>query len=528
MMQPADLRQVTVLSRAEWQRIQDQSNQVNRHGQSIREAAQQRKALHLKSQEEVKCWPNTKAGQRQKMLEAKKIREQKEEEQKKLLDIEEAKYQAEKRKEAITKATAQQFYHTDRVKAFHGALLMTEVLKEREAQIELKKRIQSASKDLDKQFITMMMSREDEALQQEQQKALQKQLERQDLAEDLKKQMRETEQARERDKLKKKKEGEEILHLQEMYLAEQTMEKEKKGEQRRNNMQVWKDHISTKDIMRKLDAQKQEVEEERRQLYLTAKQKMMKLRKEKETELHREAQMQRDRLMDKLTATLKDQVIDEEDGDKDGTARAAAEREAKEAQQQRDKEEERAAMLRSIAAHRESMRQEKEQREKMAHENAQAMLQAKREADRIFLEKQQLKAQKMREDAILLQDFNANQMAERNARRQQLKKMEQEFEAKNEELIEQEEKQFQQYTKHVINAAADAQRNVCPLRKAAREGLGGGSGPIFGGVRPRYLVQDHTGAEMARYVTARSQDIKEHLEAVDIEYSKKRLGFVWE
>lgn len=69
-----------------------------------------------------------------------------------------------------------------------GALLMTEVLKEREAQIELKQRIQSASKDLDKQFITMMMSREDEALRQEQQKALQKQLERQDLAEDLKKQ----------------------------------------------------------------------------------------------------------------------------------------------------------------------------------------------------------------------------------------------------------------------------------------------------------------------------------------------------
>uniref|UniRef100_A0A668AUF3 Cilia and flagella associated protein 210 n=1 Tax=Myripristis murdjan TaxID=586833 RepID=A0A668AUF3_9TELE len=444
MMQPADLRQVTVLSRAEWQRIQDQSNQVNRHGQSIREAAQQRKALHLKSQEEVKCWPNTKAGQRQKMLEAKKIREQKEEEQKKLLDIEEAKYQAEKRKEAITKATAQQFYHTDRVKAFHGALLMTEVLKEREAQIELKKRIQTSHINSFTEAAVKSVTRN--------------------------------------------------LH-QSHSAAMPTL-------------------ASGRSFMLKIS--KTTTNHRYHNYYLLY------------CLFFREAQMQRDRLMDKLTATLKDQVIDEEDGDKDGTARAAAEREAKEAQQQRDKEEERAAMLRSIAAHRESMRQEKEQREKMAHENAQAMLQAKREADRIFLEKQQLKAQKMREDAILLQDFNANQMAERNARRQQLKKMEQEFEAKNEELIEQEEKQFQQYTKHVINAAADAQRNVCPLRKAAREGLGGGSGPIFGGVRPRYLVQDHTGAEMARYVTARSQDIKEHLEAVDIEYSKKRLGFVWE
>lgn len=42
-----------------------------------------------------------------------------EEEERKRIDLEEAKYQAEKRKEAIEKAKAQQYYQTDRVKGFH-------------------------------------------------------------------------------------------------------------------------------------------------------------------------------------------------------------------------------------------------------------------------------------------------------------------------------------------------------------------------------------------------------------------------
>lgn len=60
-----------------------------------------------------------KQGQRQRKLEARKIREEKEEEERKLIDIEEAKYQASKRKEAIEKAKTQQYYQTDRVKGFH-------------------------------------------------------------------------------------------------------------------------------------------------------------------------------------------------------------------------------------------------------------------------------------------------------------------------------------------------------------------------------------------------------------------------
>lgn len=116
---------------------------------------------------------------------------------------------------------------------------------------------------------------------------------------------------------------------------------------------------------------------------------------------------------------------------------------------------------------------------------------------------------------------------EKRLRHQQQKIEQQESQEKNTELIAAEENQFQQYASQVIRAAAEAQRNTLPLSRAAREGLGGGLGPVFGGVRPSYLVQDHSGVEMPRYVCGTTQNVKELNETTDISGAKKRLGFMW-
>lgn len=198
-------------------------------------------------------------------------------------------------------------------------------------------------------------------------------------------------------------------------------------------------------------------------------------------------------------------------------------------------------------------RREKEQRDKAAEQKAQEALQAQREADRIFSEKQQLKVKRIREEKKDVQDFNAVKMvtsakndyvwlrnfapcslklvfafliqAEKSAKLQQLRENEREFEARKAELIAEEELRFQQYSQQVINAAAEAQRNVVPLCKAAREGIGGGCNPVFSGVTLRYLVQDHSGAQMPKYVSAGTQDIKKFHTAADIQDAKRRLGF---
>lgn len=62
------------------------------------------------------------------------------------------------------------------------------MLKEREAQVELKQRIKKASDDVDREILNKIKTREEEASRQEQEKALQKKLGRQALVEGLKNQ----------------------------------------------------------------------------------------------------------------------------------------------------------------------------------------------------------------------------------------------------------------------------------------------------------------------------------------------------
>ncbi|XP_028249909.1 coiled-coil domain-containing protein 173 [Parambassis ranga] len=523
MFQPPDLRQVTVLRKAEWQRIQDEMNQIDRNKERIKEAAKQREAMHLQSQEMVKLWSNTITGQRKKKLEAKKIREQIEEEKRKQIDFEEATYKEQKRKEAIEKAKAQLYYQTDRVKAFHRAVLLTEVLKEREAQIELKQRVKSASKDTDKIFLKMAKTKEEEALKQEQEAALCRKLERQAVVEDLKKQINENELTRQRQRLEDLKKGEEIQRLRALHQQQDRMESAQAANKKRELSQSYQEHLTNRDLMKAKVAQKEEAEDKQRELFLAGKQKMMKLWKEKEKELFRESQEHKDRAIKKLAAKKQEQTASEEQK----IAKAVAEQDAKQALLLWEEEERRTAMMKSIVAHREQMRQEKEQREKLAQQQDRDAMEAKKEADRIFSEKQQLKVKKIREEERKLKDFLVSQMAEKSARREKLSAEECQFKAKSEALMAEGEMQFQQYSQQIISAAAGAQRNVYPLCKAAREGVGGGHGPLFGGFRHSYLVQDRSDTQMPKYVSSATETVKKLNEAVNIQEAKRRLGFSW-
>uniref|UniRef100_A0A4W4GRC6 Trichohyalin-plectin-homology domain-containing protein n=1 Tax=Electrophorus electricus TaxID=8005 RepID=A0A4W4GRC6_ELEEL len=518
-----DIRKVTVLPKSEWLRLQASVSGVSRHPDSRAEAARQRAALHLRSEEVVKNWPNTIAGQRQKKLEAKKLREEIEEEERKQIDTAEAKYQEQKRREAIEKAKAQQYYQTDRVKGFHSALLLTEVLKEREAQIELKQRKQNASKDIDKEIMAMILHRERQTLQKEQQDDLEKKRKCLVVAESLKQQIEEHKHAREQERKEERKQVEEMQRLEELYLSEQSMQEQKKKEQKRSIMRAHCEHLANRDLIKATEAQNEKMEDESRRLFAKAKEKMMKLRKEKEAELFREFQRHREAITERLKAQHQEQTTNEEEL----IFKAVEEAEAKQAQQQREKDEKKAAMLKSIATHREAMRQEQQLRVQEEKQNAIEMLNAKKVADSIFLEKQLLKAQQMKENAKALQDIYVHQMAEKCAQDQRMKKEEEEFEASNAALIAEEENQFQRYAKQVIQTASEAQRNTRALRKAAREGIGGGLGPMFSGVRPSYLVHDESGVQMPSYVCSSSQGIKELNETVNIKESKKRLGFTW-
>lgn len=59
MAELPDLRQILVLSKTDWSRIQDEMDHVDKGKERMIEEAKQREALHLQSVEVVKQWSDT-------------------------------------------------------------------------------------------------------------------------------------------------------------------------------------------------------------------------------------------------------------------------------------------------------------------------------------------------------------------------------------------------------------------------------------------------------------------------------------
>jgi len=149
-----DVRKVTVIPRKQWNEIQSRLAVRPKEEESLLEKIAERKRLHEKSVAVVKNWPNTIEGQRMRKLEARKLRAEAEEKKMQIIDKEEAKFQQAKSKEAIDKAKTLQYYQTDRVKSFHAAMMLSEVLKERDAQVEMKKKMKELQLKRDEKLET--------------------------------------------------------------------------------------------------------------------------------------------------------------------------------------------------------------------------------------------------------------------------------------------------------------------------------------------------------------------------------------
>ncbi len=76
----------------------------------------------------------------------------KEEEQRRKVDLEQAKFKAEQRRRVIEKANKQLYENNDKVRGFQSKLLLVDALAEREVQIELKNQINEIDKIRDKMY----------------------------------------------------------------------------------------------------------------------------------------------------------------------------------------------------------------------------------------------------------------------------------------------------------------------------------------------------------------------------------------
>ncbi|XP_054828764.1 cilia- and flagella- associated protein 210 [Eublepharis macularius] len=510
-----DLRQITILSKAEWERIQDNLNAPAREAAQIRAERKERKDLHLQSQALMKNWSNTIAGLSQAKLKVKKERDEKSEEEKRKIDLEEAKYQAQKRKEAIEKAKIDQYYQSDRVKGFHRAFLLTEVLKEREAQIQFQKKKQKLYRS------------KDEEIERERQKAILKEEEkvkecrrkRIQLCKEQLEQIKEHEHLAELSRLESIKEGEEIQMLTRLHHQEQQEKEQKKQEEKLERKRAHQAHVADQVILRAIEKQKQEEEDDKVRAHFNAKQAMAKLRKQKEEEMLREIEENRENITKRLLAQMKEK-IDTED---ERIAREIAEAEEERERELTEKEEKKKADLKSITEHRINVMKTKEEKEKQEKREAKETLHKMIEADRVYQELEKDKKHRNHCANLKLQETHVIQIAEKLGRENREKQGELDYVKQREYIALCKEQEFQQYAKKVIDEESKTAPNLYPLLKVVQGGIGGGCGKLYRG-----REGESPGSQGAQqpYTGNTAQEMK-LLNEHRYETTKGRLGFTW-
>ncbi|XP_047398774.1 cilia- and flagella- associated protein 210 isoform X1 [Sciurus carolinensis] len=511
-----DLRQVTIIPHDEWERIQDSLDNLTREAATLRAERKAKKEMHLRSQEVVKHWTNTYAGMREQKLKAKKKRDEEIEAERRILDIEEEIYKQGERKKAIEYAKQYQFFKTERMKNFHSGLLLSRVMKERDAQIEFQK----SNKKSDKKWEEQLKFNIEMAFKEEQEKAEKRHRERIAIANDHLKQIKEHEEEEERRKKYEENDAEEIKRQNLLYEIELRKKLKKKKDEIQENRRLFFEHLHDKNIIKAVEQQHQEDEEEKSRKFIKAKKRLAQIRKEKEAETHRLMEERRERINNFLSELIKEK-IDNEDLI---IARDIAEADAEWEKREKEKNEKSQAELKAIAEHRAIVMKNKEEEERQRKIESKEQRLAVMKADQIFREHEKEKKCKVDKERREVQDAHIQQMAKNKFNAKAAKQDELEYCRLTETLAAAKEKEFQDYAREVIKQESEpTNKYIYPLVKAAQEGPGGGRGPAFmerGGLRPSYQANDITGVQLPFY---NSQGSKYN----NFQKSKGRLGFTW-
>ncbi|CAF3177590.1 unnamed protein product [Rotaria socialis] len=507
----ADLRRMCIITKTDLNRIYENLDHRQRSKDAIQQEIARKKEIAERSAQVTKHWTNTIAGARERKLEMKKIREQEEEDRKKLLDIEEEKLAAERRREHIEKAKQLKYYETDRVRTFHSALLHTEVLKERDLQIEMKKRIEQMRHTDDEQERQRYQVAQNDYIRAEQEKAEKKARDRSNVTQYQIAQMERKRMQQINEKQRDLQEGEEYRRLAEQYALEQ-MEIERFRKLTQHDVKNMYDQaLDDKFKVRQMEKQLDEEEDDELRIYADAKKNIARLRRQKEFQAHQEKQDARDymtgylgSLQKRAEANLDTQMF-----------RARAEREAKELREEQEKLDKQKKMKDSINKYRqEAMKRREAEKEMDERDDAELRLR-KAEADQLFLIYQQEKDKKRDEDAQAVSEHLLKQAQERKDRERALKATEVDEVQLDKHMSEIERQQFQDYAGRVISYMDENGRNTYPMKKVYVEEM-------------KRFDQWNQGYRKNESRSSNSERKPRTQEKNTFDQTKKNLGFQWD
>ncbi|CAK74294.1 unnamed protein product (macronuclear) [Paramecium tetraurelia] len=260
--------------------------------------------MKANSEERMKRWPTTIAAYKQKRDQHRFEKFTAAEEERRQIDVEEEKFQKEQKKITLQKANIQIYEDGDRVKAFHGKMLFSDVLQERDEQIVMekyKKELLKQQEEIYHQIIEEQLDEYDQKQIVKQKLLQQKKKEQKDMLHKQHEEMKEKYLT----KLKEERiEGELIKQKVRDALEEdqkiQRLKQEKIQENQRL-VQLANDQLTEFKIQQKI---KEKEEDEKIRQHAEKKHRIAEMRKVREDLKFHEKQQQRQKMIDRQIQQL--------------------------------------------------------------------------------------------------------------------------------------------------------------------------------------------------------------------------------
>lgn len=462
-----NLDKVLVLTKNDLERITNHINRRQIEQDLADEELNRKKELHEKSLALTRNWNNTIEGSRKFKLKQRKIREEKLEEKRRAFDLEHAELMAEERKKTIEQAKLLQYHETDRIKTFHSAMKYSEVLKEREAQLEMRKLKEKMMKDQEEELENKNLNLLYNKDKIENESYLKKKEEIHKLTAFHKKQIQEHMEKIRKEKENVAKEGKQIDEINEDYQEELDRLEKIKHSQKKELKKTYDKALESKKKMKQIEEMMEEEENDEIRAYANAKTKLAYMKRAKEDEISKEKQEKNEKMMAYLGSLLKTQVADEDFR----IAKAVSQNEAKLAQEEYFKEMKSRKEQNETNQYRLETIKRKQEGKSLQQQQEEEEMKKKMETDLIY---QLYEIEKDKQRKKVKEEFAKNNLKlykQRKEEEKNIKYADRDFVLKELELMNLEDKQFETYAENVIDYMEKHGRNTIPMKKVVYDTL---------------------------------------------------------
>ncbi|CAF0804529.1 unnamed protein product [Adineta ricciae] len=506
------LRDMCIITKSDMNRIYENLNRRQRDKDAIRQEMEQKKEMLERSTQITKDWPNTFAGDQERKLQRKKIREREEEEKRQLLDLEEEKLAAERRREYLEKAKQTRYYNTDRIRTFHSSLLLTEVLKEREMQVEMKKRMEQMRQTSDNDELKRFQEAQEQFDKTEREKNAKRAKERADLAQYHLTQINRRKTHYIQEKQRDRQEGDEYRRLADKSLLDFIESMRTRKLKQKQTKEMYDKAMEQKQKIKQIEQKLDEEEEDDIRTYAEVKMRIARLRREKEIDLEQQKQNTRDETIGYLGSLLKRAEADNESQ----IYRAQAEKDAKAYREEQEKYEKQQQMLDSIEKHRlQSLKRRQFDRGMEEREDAE-LRRRKAQADHLFRLYQKEKEKEREQNIQLLGQIQQRQARDRKERERALKENEIQEIQLDKQMNEVERQQYLEYTGRVMSYLEDNGRDIHPMQRTVAEEM------------KRFDNFNHSSKKTETPRNGQEEKKSSSHDRPSLNDTKKHLGFQWE